>query len=149
MIRIAHRGNYKGKNASRENRIDYLHEALDAGFNIEVDVRYSKNQFWLGHDDKQEKIDISFLENPLVWTHSKNLDALCRLWHNPLVQTFWHDLDEFTYTSMGVKWANAQLHKTSDGIMVMPDSDSSLCAELRRGDLIPLGICSDDFNLFS
>ncbi len=148
MIRIAHRGNYQGKNESRENRLDYLQEALDAGFAIEVDVRFVKGQFWLGHDVKQEKVSLDFLENPLVWVHSKNMDALLELWHNPAVNTFWHDQDPFTYTSKGIKWANVRMDETIDGIAVMPDGHSLICHKIRSGIYTPYGVCSDNFSLF-
>ena len=33
MIKIAHRGNYKGRNVDRENTISYIEEAIAAGYN--------------------------------------------------------------------------------------------------------------------
>lgn len=149
MIRIAHRGNYAGKNESRENRVDYITEALDAGYSVEVDVHFIENQLWLGHDEPQEKIDIEFLENPLLWVHSKNLAAMFVLWPMPLVNTFWHDKDAFTVTSKGFRWSDALQDMTRDGICVMPDRSAHVCGLIKSGTYKPMGICSDDFRLFS
>jgi hypothetical protein len=145
VIKIAHRGNYKGKNVARENRIDYIEEAIAAGYDVEIDVRYIKDEFWLGHDEPQERIDVSFLERGSIWTHAKNLEAHVQLWHNPKVQVFWHDADPFTFTSKGIKWVGPG-SSTFDGIMVMPDYHTVM--ELTSGmSVLPLGICADDFSM--
>ena len=38
MIFIAHRGNTKGPNKELENTPGYIDEALDNGFDVEVDI---------------------------------------------------------------------------------------------------------------
>ena len=48
MIFIAHRGNIK--------------EALDAGYFVEVDVWLQNEKNFLGHDDPQYEVELSFLE---------------------------------------------------------------------------------------
>lgn len=47
MLFISHRGNLDGLNPKRENTKDYIQEAIDKGFQVEVDIR-SKNGslFW-------------------------------------------------------------------------------------------------------
>jgi hypothetical protein len=38
MLIIFHRGNLKGPQPQYENRIDYLENALNEGFNVEFDI---------------------------------------------------------------------------------------------------------------
>lgn len=38
MIKIAHRGNYKGRVDERENSPDYIEETIITGYNVEVDT---------------------------------------------------------------------------------------------------------------
>ncbi len=55
MKLIAHRGNTQGPNPERENSPEYIEEALNAGYDVEVDVWYdcATEKFWLGHDEPQ------------------------------------------------------------------------------------------------
>jgi glycerophosphoryl diester phosphodiesterase len=74
---IAHRGNLKGPNPERENSPEYLLEAVEAGYDCEVDVWYDdNNQLYLGHDNPKYKVDHEFLNNKAFWCHAKNLEAL-------------------------------------------------------------------------
>jgi hypothetical protein len=146
MIRIAHRGNFNGRNFERENTISYIEEAIAAGYNVEVDVWLIEKQWHLGHDFPGEKIELSFLERPEVWTHAKNLVGYVSLYHNPKVHVFWHDKDDYVFTSKGIKWAKTGV-VTHDGVMVMPEHDDELCRQIRNNIVEPLGVCSDDFGL--
>lgn len=147
MIRIAHRGNYRGRDSERENTLDYLQQAIDAGFDVEVDVWYLEGRYYSGHDVVLQEIGVDFLSQPCVWTHAKNLPAYVNLYRNPDVHVFWHDRDDFTFTSKGIKWAYSGVI-THDGIMVMPDYSLDLCYKIASGQLRPLGVCSDNFGLF-
>jgi len=40
MLLISHRGNIDGKQLNRENHPDYIEEALNLKFDVEVDVWY-------------------------------------------------------------------------------------------------------------
>ena len=51
MIFISHRGNLTGKNPEKENKPSYISEALNQGYNCEVDVWFVDNKFMLGHDE--------------------------------------------------------------------------------------------------
>ena len=42
MILISHRGNLKGINPQRENEPLYIVEALEKGFDVEIDVWWKK-----------------------------------------------------------------------------------------------------------
>jgi glycerophosphoryl diester phosphodiesterase len=51
MILIAHRGNLNGKQPERENSPEYIKEALEKGYHVEVDVWLKEtNNLFLGHD---------------------------------------------------------------------------------------------------
>jgi hypothetical protein len=58
MILISHRGNINGKNDVRENSMFYIMEALTMGFDVEIDVWYINNEWFLGHDKPQYQINI-------------------------------------------------------------------------------------------
>jgi hypothetical protein len=144
MIKIAHRGNFKGKNVEQENTIDYLMIALRSGYEVEVDVWIDDiNNFWLGHYGPEHRIDINFLQRDDVWCHAKDIETLYALRCDPKINCFWHDKDDFTFTSKGIKWARSNVI-THDGIMVMPD-DEDIIQQLLNKEICPLGICCDDF----
>ena len=42
------------------NRL-YINEAINKGYDVEVDVRFEKNKFFLGHDKNQFEISKDFL----------------------------------------------------------------------------------------
>ena len=79
MILISHRGNINGKNSDRENSIEYIEEALDMGYNVEIDVWVIDNKFYLGHDNPLYEVDFLFLINNKLWCHAKNLEALLKM----------------------------------------------------------------------
>lgn len=147
MIKIAHRGNYQGRNADLENNPAYLSAALAAGYNVEVDAWRHEGRWYLGHDKPEHMVSIDFLCHPHVWTHAKNFEGYLMLYPNKDVHVFWHNKDDFVFTSKGIKWANTGID-THDGIMVMPDANPELCWRIRKKEITPLGVCSDDFRIF-
>ena len=63
MILISHRGNIDGKNSEKENTVAYITEALDKGYHCEIDVcKFDGKQFYLGHDEPQESVSMSWLD---------------------------------------------------------------------------------------
>ncbi len=103
MILISHRGNLNGK-TDDENKPKYIEEALSQGFDVEVDVWYIDNQFWLGHDKPQYKVSEGFLEHHSLWCHAKNIQALYVMDKNYHIHCFWHQEDDVTLTSRGFFW---------------------------------------------
>ena len=89
MIFISHRGNINGIIKKRENTISYIKEALSAGFNVEVDIWYKKNSFYLGHDYPKIKVNTKFLKNKKIWCHAKNFEAVKYL--KKKITFFWHE----------------------------------------------------------
>jgi hypothetical protein len=121
MILISHRGNIDGPNPMRENSIDYILEALNLGFNVEVDLWFD-NGIYLGHDNPQYKIDIEFLYKKNLWIHCKNIEALdfCKN-HKIKNNYFYHQNDDVTLTSNGFLWTNPGQKLTKYSIAVMPE----------------------------
>lgn len=130
---IAHRGNLNGP-SERENTPDYILEAIQLGFDVEVDV-WVTDGVYLGHDRPETKIDIDFLKrhSDRLWCHAKNLNALHVLLRIGL-HTFWHDTDDYVLTSRGVIWAYPG--KDPQGaIAVMPARGSDISGAI--------GVCTD------
>ena len=103
MIFISHRGNMTGINPKRENEPLYIVEALEKGFDVEIDVWYKKGQFYLGHDEPQYKVKREFLQNRKLWCHAKNIEALNKMLKED-IHCFWHQEDDVTLTSKGFMW---------------------------------------------
>jgi glycerophosphoryl diester phosphodiesterase len=121
---ISHRGNLTGSNPIRENSIDYVEEAISEGFDVEVDVRVEDHQFYLGHDDPQYYIPMSWLVKwkDKLWIHCKNLRALDVLSSSPVdFNYFWHEKDKYTLTSKGIGWVLVGEYPYSKSIIVLPE----------------------------
>ena len=58
MKLIAHRGNINGINSQRENTIDYIEEAIQLGYDVEIDLNLHKGGFYLGHDKPEQEVSI-------------------------------------------------------------------------------------------
>ena len=142
MILIAHRGNIDGIVNEEENEPSYLRKALEAGYDIEVDVRRTSNGWFLGHDTAQYKIGEDFFKtfDPAhVWYHAKNAEALEALHAFRNLNCFWIDNDEFTFTSYGYVW----VHTRTAGL---PKGSICVLPELRKSNVGMVdcaGICSD------
>lgn len=143
MIKISHRGNYKGRDPERENTISYVEEAIAAGFDVMVDVWLVGNEWYLGHNLPKELIQLSFMERPQIWVRARDFPGYVSLHSQKKIHTFWHKDDDFTFTSKGVKWANTDV-LTRDGVMFMP---RSYIPKIRLGRVQPLGVCLDDFSV--
>jgi len=50
MILISHRGNIDGKQEGKENKPSYIAEAINRGFDCEVDIWFTDGKFVLGYD---------------------------------------------------------------------------------------------------
>jgi hypothetical protein len=142
MILISHRGNIDGPNPESENKPSYILNAINQGYEVEVDFWFSNNKFYLGHDEPQYDIPIEWLESNYrkLWIHCKNVDALNKLHELDrggfYLNYFWHENDKVTLTSQGYIWAYPGV-ECSNGIAVMPELDKNFKPENM------LGICSD------
>jgi hypothetical protein len=134
MILISHRGNMNGLNPHLENNQEYCEEAIDRGFDVEIDVWYT-DAWWTGHDKPQYKVDTDFLKRREVWCHAKNIEALKRLLDLG-AHCFFHQNDNVTLTSQRYLWTYPTHQLTEKSICVLPELqtiDIKGCA----------GICSD------
>lgn len=136
MIRlIAHRGNTAGPKPERENDPEYLLNAVDKGFDCEVDVWFINDRLWLGHDEPTYAVTQNFISNNAFWNHAKNLEALEFMLVNN-IHCFWHEQDERTLTSKGYIWTYPNKQVTTKSV---------ICLQNEK-DAVPegcFGICSD------
>jgi hypothetical protein len=140
MILISHRGNLNGK-TDDENKPKYIEKALSQGFDVEVDVWYDNNQFWLGHDKPQYKVSEGFLEHPSLWCHAKNIQALYVMDKNYHIHCFWHQEDDVTLTSRGFFWTYPGKQLTEKSICVLPEFEDKKSKVILPKNVA--GICSD------
>lgn len=150
MILIAHRGNITGPNPERENSPDYIDEAIEKGYDVEVDVRGSFAEgLYLGHDDRQYEISPEWLFERLqhLWIHAKDIEALYTFTQETKGwNAFWHQEDDHTLTTHGFIWAYPGSILTPASICVMPEDSPITYAE---DDLLGCaGICSDYVSMF-
>lgn len=144
LIYISHRGNINGRNPEMENHPDYIKKALDLGYDVEVDVWYKNNKFYLGHDEPQYEISKELLSNSKLWCHAKNIEVLNKInefyhidYFFTTINCFWHQNDDYTLTSHGYIWTYPNKPILQNCIAVLPelypDWDISKA----------IGICSD------
>jgi len=133
MILIAHRGNINGP-GEYENGQKYCQEAIDAGYNVEIDVWYT-DTWWTGHDRPQFRVGPDFFLKKEVWCHAKNIKALKRLLDLG-AHCFFHQNDNVTLTSKDYIWTYPTQPLTEKSICVLP--------ELQKIDVDGCaGVCSD------
>jgi hypothetical protein len=140
MILISHRGNLTGPNKKQENSIDSIKRAIDNSFDVEIDVWFD-NGFWLGHDNPQTKVNANFLQNPKLWCHAKNIEALYEL-SQINTRYFWHQNDDFALTSDNFIWTLPNKNLTTRSICLL-FSKSDIDANIDKLYQC-YGICSDN-----
>lgn len=149
MILISHRGNIDGPIPIQENHPTYIDIAIQKGYHVEIDIWIIDNdQIFLGHDEPQYLIDISFLNKnkDVLLCHAKNLSAM-----EFLVQygyhCFSHDTDPYIYTNKGDIIAHPKSKLSSNTICMMPelcDKNKYCVADIFKAK----GICSDYINSY-
>lgn len=122
MILISHRGNLDGPQPRWENEPFYVMHALNKGFNVEIDVWYLNGNVYLGHDNPEHLIDLSFLKDQRLWCHAKNLNAL-ELMLEEKIHCFWHEKDTVTITSRGYVWTYPGKQLITNAIACMPETE--------------------------
>lgn len=138
---ISHRGNLNGKNPETENLWEQIDKCLALHYDVEIDVWYVNNKFYLGHDHPVFMIDIELLENTKLWCHAKNYEALQQL-KNYNINYFWHENDKYTLTSHGFIWAYPGQSIGKNTICVMPELSNYSVLDLNSC----YGICSDNIS---
>jgi glycerophosphoryl diester phosphodiesterase len=142
MKLIAHRGNTAGPKPEMENSPEYIKNAIDSGYEVEIDLWSTDTKLFLGHDKPEYEIPKSFLEKnkDVLWIHCKNLEALyvCEFLLDD-VHYFWHQEDDFTLTSKNIFWTFPGKNLTPNSVLVMPEL-------YKFADIGPdiYGICTDE-----
>jgi hypothetical protein len=139
MRLISHRGNIDGRISELENLPTYVDNAINLGYEVEVDAWVIEKKIYLGHDGPNHEIDLEWLakRSQNLWIHCKNTEAMSFL--NSLesdLNYFWHQEDVLSLTSKKYIWVYPGKQPIENSIAVMPEienDDISLC----------LGICSD------
>ena len=135
MILISHRGNTNGSLPKHENHPDYIKNALNQGFDVEVDLWVKDTKFHLGHDYPQYQIEFTFLLLKGLWIHCKNYYALQSLIPTNL-NYFYHTDQDYVLTSKNYIWAYPSKPGGKYTICVMPENNNSPTSGFD-------GICSD------
>ena len=136
---ISHRGNINGPNNERENHPDYINEAIEKGYDVETDVWFINDKWYLGHNNPEYEIKYNFLFDSRFWLHAKNGEAFYKLFKdkNYNFNVFWHTTEDWILTSKGYIWTYPNKKLYSESVCVLPelgyDGDLKEC----------YGICSD------
>ena len=140
MKLISHRGNREGPNPERENHPDYIYEAIQAGYDVEIDIWFVDGKFKLGHDEPQYDFPFDLFSNfyTKLWIHCKNIEALSQLnnldSNGSKLNYFFHESDLGVLTSKGYIWSTNQCERA---ILVMPETFNQETNENT------FGVCSD------
>ena len=140
MILISHRGNLKGPDKEKENKPNYLMQAVKKGYDVETDVWFRDGKYFLGHDNPQYEVSVDFLKNQKFWCHAKNQLALAEMLKNN-IHCFWHEKDKVTLTSKNYIWAYPGNLLLKRGIDVMPENTKDWKVESYKPS--STGVCSD------
>ena len=138
---ISHRGNLNGPIPELENSPGYTIKAIEAGFDVEVDVWTLDSSLYFGHDRPlYGPISDDFIEemSEYSWFHCKNFEALN--WfvsrNDNKLRYFWHQNDLFTLTSTNHIWTFPENEYSQRSILVDPDLSAVVINGL-------YGICTD------
>jgi hypothetical protein len=141
---ISHRGNIKGPNPEDENKQWYIDAAIEMGYDVEVDVWYVDDEFYLGHDGPEYQIDLSWLvqRSDVLWIHCKNLDAAHALiMFDAGLRCFCSISDPFCFITEGYLWLNdVDVEPTNNCVVPLLNIDDLKSYKFMGK---PWGICTD------
>jgi len=137
---IAHRANISGPDCKRENRIFAIEECINLKLDVEIDLRFNQGQFYLGHDEIQEKIDIEWLNKyqDYLWIHCKDFESLNKL-RGTNLNYFWHNVDMFTLTSKQFIWTFPNNVVDINSVIVCQNFDETI----KYSNTKAYAVCSD------
>ena len=149
MKLIAHRGLTYGPNKDLENTPEQIKYCLSDRIDVEIDVWFENNHWYLGHDAPTYKTTLEFLNQEGLWIHCKNyqaafqlLDLTKRGWN---FNFFSHDKDDRTLTSHGYWWTDPHKELGPLSIAVMPEWTTDNLAQVKNWQCF--GVCSDWISL--
>lgn len=149
MKLISHRGNLNGKQIERENTVSYIEEALNGGYDVEIDVWLIDGAVYLGHDKPDHLVDINFLKNSGLLCHAKNMEAFDLMLEYNSIHCFWHQEDTYTLTSKGIPivYPGKQPIRNSIVMDITKGVNKNLMSEY-DGTLYNISVCSDYISLY-
>jgi hypothetical protein len=138
---ISHRGHINGVIHDQENNPFYIDAAIQAAYDVEIDIRYFGGKDWyLGHDSPEYRVTYKWLydRRTKLWLHAKNIGAASELASfGDKFRWFGHDKDDFVAVSNGMVWVYPGRPLGKNCIACLPEQvdgwDISSC----------VGICSD------
>jgi len=139
---ILHRGNNAGPN-SIENDPEKILNLINDGYEIEIDLWYRDNQFYLGHDAPEYEIEESYLDSSGLWIHCKDAKTLEYMNLNKkYLNYFYHTNEDYVLTSKGYIWCYIGKPALQNSVIVMPEKalESYTWDDLEKKNCI---ICSD------
>jgi len=139
MNLISHRGNIDGPRLDKENSPNYINEAIETGYDVEIDIWFVNNKWYLGHDNPTYEIKYNFLFDSRFWLHAKNGEAFYKLLNdkNYYFNVFWHTNEDWILTSKKYIWTYPNKILYPNSICVLPEL--GYVGELDKC----YGICSD------
>lgn len=141
---IAHRANIGGPNLNIENSLEQIDKCINLGYDVEIDVRLENKSFYLGHDNPEYKVTISWLQErkDRLWIHCKNFECLDIFSSNFCdFNYFWHQEDDYTITSKSIIWSYPGKNYNNNTVIVMPEWNTDNLEDLK--DASCFGICTD------
>lgn len=106
---ISHRGNVRNKLVADENKPSYIDGAIKSGYDVEVDIRYVDDNFYLGHDTPDYKVNEKWIldRSSHLLFHCKDIrsteEIMSRSWN---LHYFSHLTDPYVLTSHGYIWVD-------------------------------------------
>jgi len=140
MIHISHRGYIDGPDKKLENNPISISKLLNKNIQVEIDVRYYKKSFYLGHDEPKYRIDKKYLLDKGLWCHAKDSKTLGKL-REINCHYFWHQEDDYTITSKGFIWVYPGKDLLKGCIAVLPENNY-------KNFSICYGICTDNIKKY-
>lgn len=145
MKLIAHRGLTDGPNKNLENTPQQIKSCLANTLDVEIDVWFENNQWYLGHDEPTYKTTLEFLNQDGLWIHCKNYESAFQLLdltkHGWNFNFFSHDKDDRTLTSHGYWWTDPHKELGPLSIAVMPEWTTDNLSDVKNWQCF--GVCSD------
>lgn len=90
-----------------------------AGYDCEVDVWYTPEGFFLGHNRPKYKVDFCFFINKNLWVHCKNSEAMVYL-RDEKINSFYHS-EGISYSSKGFLITAPGLEICNKSVAMMPE----------------------------
>ena len=146
MLLISHRGNINGRKSEYENKPSYIVQAIESGYQCEVDVWFVGGKFMLGHDEPTYEFPFELIEKYFnkLWLHCKDIASLSKFNQIDRIGSYFnyfsHDKDIGVLTSKGYIWST---NVYDGGILVMPEVFNKQPSELTTG------VCSDNISKYN